>query len=94
MTFFQKAIIQEIKENNANSDYLNKYNRGLKFEKMNAYKKNGLNTYTVCSSGECLVRYEVICKFKPETKWDNDIVIYQVNVYSDGTMSVYFDGTK
>ena len=91
---FTKAIIKEVKAHNIESDELKEFNKGIKFVSMTPYNKEGYENYVMCSNGVSLTRYELKCQFKPEHKFDNNIVKYQVNVYSDGTVGFYFDGTE
>ena len=94
MTILQKAIFAEIKAHNADrAEDLGRFNTGIKFESMTRYNKPGYQDFVVCYSGETLTRYEVKCRFKAP-KYENNIVKYMVNVYSDGTTGIYFDGTE
>lgn len=99
LTPMQKAIMTEIKKNNTDSAYLNQYNKGIKFEHMSRYIDENYKEYTITSytdeNGEnvSMTKYMVECRIKPIHRHGNNIVKYMVNVYSDGTMTVYFDGT-
>lgn len=90
MTAIQKAIFTEIKTHNANYDYLSEYNKGIKFVSMGRYNRD---EFTVCSDGNTMVKYLIKCRFKAP-KYENNVVIYMVNIYSDGSMGIYFDGTE
>lgn len=94
MTTMQKAIFNEIKKHNAERD-MAEYNKGIKFYSMKLYEKNGLEPFTICHDGTGLTRYEVACEYKAEdaVKGIIDLVVYQVNIYSNGEVGVYFDGT-
>ena len=91
MTAITKAIFTEIKKHNEKDEYLNQYNKGIKFESMGRYHRD---EFTICYDDESLVRYEVKCRFKPAIKYDNNVVKYMVCLYSDGGMGIYFDGTE
>lgn len=85
-----KAIINLIKKHNNDRAELAAYNKGIKFLSMKL--KDGEN-FIKCCDGNVLTKYEVRCKFKPANKWDNNVVIYQFNMYSNGDHGFYFDGT-
>ena len=91
---FTKSIIKAVKEHNAEREGLTEYNKGIKFLSMTPYNKPGYENFVICHDGESLTRFELKCSFKPEHKYDNNIVKYQVNVYSGGTIVFYFDGTE
>ena len=94
LTFLQKAIMATIKADNAKYDFLNRYNAGIRFHSMGRCKKAGVDEFTICHNGESLTRYQVKCKFRPAVKYDKNTVLYQVNVYSSGTIEVFYDGTS
>lgn len=93
MTTLQKAIFSEIKKHINEADYLMEYSKGIKFESMDRYQKEGYEEYVICSGGVSLTRYEVKCRFKA-LKYEDNIVVFMVNVYSDGEIGIYFDGTE
>ena len=100
LTIMQKAIMTAIKKNNSERE-LEWFNKGIKFMSMGRYIKEGYQEHVITGfnntvNGEyaSLTRYEVKCTFKPADKWEDNIVKYQVNIYSDGTMGIYFDGTE
>ena len=100
MTLIQKALFEEIKahiKHDIEGDPVNyagfeQYLNGIKFESM-TYDHNR-EVFTMCYPGDIsLTRYTVKTRFRAK-KYEDNIAIWQVNVYSDGTVSVYFDGTK
>lgn len=91
MTNIQKAILADIKAHCTECDYCGKFNKGLRFLSMRPYTKT--NSFTVMSDGTELIKYEVKCKFSA-AKYENNVVVFMVNLYSDGTTGIYFDGTE
>lgn len=112
MTFLEKAILAEIKENNERDDYLVKFNKGIKLEKVGKYNGEIMANrqygdtchyeYPNASNGDwtsvkvedTYLRLSVECSYKPSNKYDNNIVMYEVYLYSCGMMVAMFDGTK
>lgn len=94
MTAIEKAIFTLIKKHNEKDEYLKQFNKGIKFASMGRYIKEGYEEFVICSDGDSLTRYEAKCFFTPAIKGDNNVVKYQVNMYSDGSISLYFDGTE
>ena len=104
--FMAKAIMAEIKETNANADYLVCYNKGIKLISIDQNTKHGENLFTTHHNewdeekkeynriDDIGMKLEVKCKFKPADKWENNIVIYEVVLYSDGSIRIFFDGTE
>lgn len=92
MTAIQKMFMQEIKKHNAEREGLEMYNKGIKFASMDIYP--GRNHIT-CTDGTILTKYKVSCQYKSaeSVKGVIDYVDYQVNIYSNGDMAIYFDGT-
>lgn len=88
-----KMLTALVKEHNKEYD-LEKYNKAIKFFSMSLYNHEGYDNYTMCSDGTWLTRYEVKFTFKADDKWDDNIVKYQVNIYSNGKIHFYFDGTE
>lgn len=61
----------------------------------NEYPNRDQDDWDTCVRvDDTYLRTTVECKFKPEDKWQNDIAIYEVLIYSNGHAVVYFDGTK
>lgn len=76
------------------NEYLKAYADGIKFYDMGRYIKTGYNEFTECCDGTTMVKYRVRTKFKTKFKFDNNTVDWMVNIYSDGTIGIYFDGTE
>lgn len=100
LTIIQEAIMKAIKQHN-NNERLIKFNKCIRFESMGRYIHKGYEEYVITGykdkSGKeniSLTRYEVKCSFKPEKKYDDNIVKYEVIIYSDGTIGVLYDGTS
>ena len=88
----KNAILKAIKANNVK--YENEsFNKGIKLENLEPYNKPGYENFTVCYDGNTLTRFKATCIFKAR-KYENNVVFYQVNVYSNGAIEVYFDGTS
>lgn len=85
----KNEIMNLLKKHNKESEYLAKYNKGIKFLSMEQ-KDEPIE----CCDGTILTKYELKCSFKPEQKYDNNIVKYQFNFYSNGDHGFYFDGTE
>lgn len=94
MTLLQSAILAEIKIHNCDDEYLAQFNRNIKFLSMERYIKDGYDEYTICYNGDSMAKYLVKCSFKPAEKYGNNVVKYMVNIYSDGSVGIYFDGTE
>lgn len=99
LTIMQEAIMKAIKKHN--TDDLAKYNKGIKFVSMGRYLHEGYEEYVITGYKDkaekenlSIVRYEVKCSFKPEKKYDDNIVRYEVILYSDGSHAIFFDGTS
>ncbi len=92
MTNLQKFITSEVKAHNKERE-LEQFNKGLKFLSMEMYNKEGYENFVLCSSGHTMARYEVKFTFTAK-KYENNVVKYMVNIYSDGSMGIYFDGTE
>ena len=74
-------LLQQLKKHNEE--------RGYVYNNLHLVDVNGKDV-SVCSDGTGLMRLEVECAFKPENELDDNIVYYQANIYSDGTMQIYF----
>ena len=102
LTILQKAIMQAIKKYNASKEDLERFNKGIKFKSMGRYLHRNYEEYVITMFENLtnvdefvsMVKYEVKCYFKPANKGDNNIVKYMINIYSDGSMGIYFDGTE
>lgn len=94
MTLLQSAILAEIKIHNCDREYLTQFNKSIRFLSMGRYIKEGYKEFAVCYGGYTMTKYLVKCSFKPKNKYDDNVVKYMVNIYSDGTMGIYFDGTE
>ncbi len=90
----QEMLTKAAKAHNKEFEYLERFNRGLRFKSMTLYNKKGYENIVECSDGVTLVRYELKFYFKADDKYDNNIVKYMFNMYSDGTCGFYFDGTE
>ena len=95
MTTLQKAIMTEIKAHIKDRfDTLGEYGKAIKFHSMGRYDGIEGDDFAICFDGNSMVSYKVECTFKPAKKWDNNLVIFKVNLYSNGDMGIYFDGTS
>ena len=97
MTHLEKAIFNEIKDHleEEGREYLKDYKNGIKFLDMGRYIKENYQEFSVLHGGKyTMIKYKVRTLFKPEIKYANNCVDWMVNIYSDGTMGIYFDGTE
>lgn len=88
----QDAIVKMVRAHNKERD-LERFNKGLKFHSMNLYNKEGYENVVVCHSGVTMTRYELKLRFKAG-KYEDNIVKYMFNMYSNGECGFYFDGTE
>ena len=104
MTNIQKAIMADIKahilEDVANDtkgnqeSYFAQFLKGFKFYNMEHMPDYNGDLATKCYPNEkILIRYRVRTFFKA-AKYENNVALWQINLYSDGTTSIYFDGTE
>ena len=106
MTFMQKAIMAAIKEhNNDPENTLAEYNKGIKLLSMEPDRKRGAHIDTWHNNwhedtkefervDDAALRLKVKCSFKPTEKYAANVVIYEVIIYSEGTIGVYYDGEE
>ena len=105
MTFMQKAIMSEIKAHNNERTDLTSYNKGIKLLSMEQDKERGAHFDTwhnVWNEDDSTyervedagLRLKVRCGFKPAEKYAANVVIYEVAVYSEGTIAVFYDGEE
>ena len=89
---------------------LEKFNRGIKFLEMTpavrnrkpygdtrhyAYPNPDKNDWTTSIEvRDTFLDLEVKCRFTPDGKYDDNVVLYEVLVISSGEIAVYFDGTE
>lgn len=97
MTILQSALLTEIKLHNVDRN-MPEFNKSIKFLEMGLY--SNYNPYCADVVENCyndpnlmLTRYYVKISFKPKHKYDDNIAVYQVNVYSDGHVMIYFHNT-
>ena len=91
MTTLQKAIYKAIKEHYSNTE-----NDFLTNEKPIEFISMELSTRrdTVkCYDGKTLTHYEVITRHSVKDKLDDNLTIWDVCMYSDGTTGIYYDGS-
>ena len=91
MTWFQTAIYKAIKEHCAKpeNDYIAAY-KPIEFMSM----AEDINRPTVtCYDGTILTHYSACTRFKTENKYDDNIAVWDVCIYSNGNCGIYFDGT-
>ena len=101
MTFMQKAVMQAIKEhNNTPENTLECYNRGIKLLSMEPDRERGAHFDTWHNNwhedtrefervDDAALRLKVKCSFKPSEKYAANVVVYEVIIYSEGTIGVY-----
>lgn len=90
MTFLQKAIFNAIKEHTTNPDnnYLMK-NKPIEFISMSEGARENIR----CYNGITLTHYTVKTRHKAE-KYEDNITIWDICIYSNGDCGIYFDGTS
>lgn len=107
LPFMQQAIMAEIKKHNTDVEGLNEYNKRIEFISSEPYEsqldKETFGRTWFFEWDEDKKEYERIdqaymkllvrCKFKPIEKGERDIVKYKVFIYSDGNMTVLYDGS-
>ena len=104
MTNIQKAIMADIKahilEDVANDtkgnqeSYFAQFLKGFKFYNMEHMSDYNGDLATKCyPDGKILIRYRVRTFFKA-AKYEDNVALWQINLYSDGTTSIYFDGAE
>lgn len=89
---FAQMITKAVKAHNTerNDLFMEKFNKGLKFKWMELIEgKEAVK----CSDGNTMTCYRVGFNFKAP-KYENNVVFYEVAIYTDGSMSIYFDGTS
>ena len=89
-----KQLITKIVKNRiAESEYLGEF-KGLKLESVRPYEEKGAvtETYFNCEKGY-MMRLLATFSYKPAKEEINNRVQFQINVYSDGSMGAYFEGT-
>ena len=102
-------VIAISERNSNDSDgYFQQFNKSLKLLSMapdrrrgahfdtyhNEFPNEAQGDYETCNRiDDAALRLAVKCSFKPANKYDNNVVLYEVVLYSNGEMSVYFDGT-
>ena len=87
---FKEFLVKAVKKHQSESEYLTQFNKSVKFRSMEAIE----NGTVKCWDGTILTKYKVSFTFKPEHKYDNNIVWYQFNQYSNGDYGFYYDGTS
>lgn len=98
MTILQKAIMSEIKAHvkedveNKGIELFAKYLKGMKFESMAIDSKREQNV-KVYKTDITFNHYTVKTRFKA-AKYDNNIAVWDVVIYSNGECGVYYDGEE
>lgn len=109
MTILQQAILKAIKMHNTEREGLEGFNKSIKLISTEQDAKRGAHGDTYhyeypnkdkddwekCNKvDDAFLRLTVKCSFKPEHKYDNNVVIYEVMLISNGEICIYFDGTE
>lgn len=106
MTIIQNAIMTAIKEhiksrtNDPGCNDWEAFLKGMKFVNMTYDHERGAQTMCAFQATEehpeyddmSLSRYTVKTRFKA-AKYENNVAVWQVNIYSNGDIAIYFDGT-
>lgn len=87
---FAEMMTKAVRKHNTEREYMAKFNKGLKFQSMALI--DGKEAVK-CSDGNTMTCYNVKFSFKAG-KFENNIVNYEVALYTDGSMSIYFNGTS
>lgn len=98
------------KHNNEDSDgYLTQFNHKIRLVSMGPYRERGAHfdtthneypneeqgDYVTCNViDDAALRLIVKCSFKPVNSFDDNLVKYEVILYSNGEVGIYFDGTE
>lgn len=90
MNWLQAEIYNAIKDKctNPDNDYIANY-KPVEFIEM---KESDRGTVRCCG-GEVLTHYEVRTRHKA-AKYDDNIAIWDICVYSNGDCGIYFDGAE
>lgn len=102
------AAIKE--HNNEDEDgYLTQFNHKIRLVSMgpdrergahwdtthNEYPNEDKGDYETCNViDDAALRLAVKCKFKPVNEFDDNVVKYEVDLFSNGEITIYFDGTE
>lgn len=103
--FFNEMLVKAVKAHNAPDEYLSQFNRNMKIVSIDKYEKMGGATFDTFHMRwhedskeyekveDAALRLLVKFSFKPANKYDNNIVLYEVIIYSCGQLGIYFEGT-